>query len=242
MILEVDIGNTRLKWRLLNLAGQVSRRGAVGLNEFEEFEGQLADQPVMTVRASCVAGVRAEEDLSLLCQRLWQTTPSFARVVDGIGGVAIGYSSPSRLGVDRWLAMIAGYHQLSSACVVIDAGSAVTADFISNDGQHLGGLILPGARLMRDALLAHTDAVKPGPLTLPQKWMPGCDTLSCVENGVVAALTGLVAEISDYAESQCGAGVRYMVCGGDANALACHDTRLTVCADLVLDGLAIALG
>lgn len=242
MIFDVDIGNTRIKWRLGDEVQDIIRAGTVNLDDLENLSVQLSGSSAARIRAACVAGPAIEQRFTQWCERQFGRVPEYARVRQGVGGIHVSYDSPADFGVDRWLAMLAAYQQIKGACVVLDAGSAVTADFIDDDGSHLGGLILPGARLMREALLAQTHGVKPGSLMLPQKWQPGRDTLSCVNNAVAAAFTGLVNEIMRYGEASCGKNLRVLVCGGDAEALACRDERLIIRAGLVLDGLPIALG
>ena len=61
-----------------------------------------------------------------------------------MSGVRNGYEEFERLGLDRWLAMLGGFHLASGACLVLDFGTAVTADFIAADGEHLGWFHLPG--------------------------------------------------------------------------------------------------
>ncbi len=60
-----------------------------------------------------------------------------------MAGVRNGYQDFERLGLDRWLAMLGGFKLASGACLVLDFGTAATADFIAADGQHLGGFDLP---------------------------------------------------------------------------------------------------
>jgi type III pantothenate kinase len=86
--------------------------------------------------------------------------PQFARSTFTAANVSSAYDVPERLGVDRWLAMLAAYNSLSEAVVVIDLGSAMTADGISKAGHHVGGYIAPGLRMMAQSLLARTDLVR----------------------------------------------------------------------------------
>lgn len=238
MILDVDIGNSRLKWRL----GQAT--GAVALDELGALIAQISslECPALTrVRAACVAGSAVEQQFSRLCMDHWSVSVEYARVINGLGGVKVAYQQPAVLGVDRWLAMLAAYRAIGRACVVIDVGSALTVDFIDVAGNHIGGLIMPGAGMMAESLFQQTSAVKVAALTLPQKWQPGCDTVSCVENAVAAAFTGLVREIIEFGIDHCGPDVAFLICGGDAQAIACRDSRLRVQPYLVLDGLSVAL-
>jgi len=242
MILDADIGNSRLKWRL-GEGSRIDSRGVVNLTDLDSLKVPARDaHPVTRIRAACVAGTAIEQRFSAWCERSFALAPEFARVQQGLGGIRVAYESPTIFGVDRWLAMLAAYHQVKGACVVVDAGSALTADFINGDGSHLGGLILPGARLMREALLAQTHGVKPGSSPIPGAWQPGRDTVSGVANGVAASFSGLANEILRYGERHLGKSLAALVCGGDAEDFAARDTRFIIAAELVLDGLPIALG
>jgi type III pantothenate kinase len=244
MIFDADIGNSRLKWRLCDGTRQL-HSGSVGLADLDSLKVPILkvpmDRPVTRVRAACVAGVAIEQRFAAWCERRFALTPEFARVQQKLGDVTVAYDSPTVFGVDRWLAMLAAYRKIKGACIVVDAGSALTADFIDNEGTHLGGLILPGIRLMRDALLAQTHGVKPDLSSVPQKWQPGRDTMSGVANGIAASFSGLAGEILRYGEKHLGNPVA-LVCGGDAEDIACRDDRFVIETGLVLDGLPIALG
>ncbi len=71
-------------------------------------------------------------------------------------GVTIRYSDPSRLGVDRWLAMLAAHAASTKACLVVDCGTALTIDKLTASGEHCGGYIIPGLALMRRSLEENT--------------------------------------------------------------------------------------
>src|SRR3546814_4187176 len=79
---------------------------------------------------------------------------------DLMAGVRNGYDDYGRLGLDRWLALLGGFHLASGACLVLDFGTAVTADFVAADGEHLGGFICPGMPLMRNQLRTHTRRIR----------------------------------------------------------------------------------
>ena len=92
---------------------------------------------------------RVSQMLIQQAQQLWGITPEVALVQRGVAGVKPSYSDLSRLGVDRWLAMLAAFSVTQSECVVMSAGSALTADWLDASGNHLGGVIAPGyARLV----------------------------------------------------------------------------------------------
>src|SRR3546814_17254315 len=79
--------------------------------------------------------------------------PNFARSSAGWHGLRNAYREPERLGVDRWLAMIAAWHTHRGAACIANAGTALTVDVIDAQGQHLGGIIAAGRAEQQSAIL-----------------------------------------------------------------------------------------
>lgn len=167
--LAIDIGNTRLKW-----AQYASPQpGAVLLGQgavFLETIDALADNewrhlPAPASMLGCVVageGVkrRVEEQLEL-----WDIEPRWVSSSAQACGVTNGYDHPSRLGVDRWVALIAARHRVlaqgrARPALVVMVGTAVTVDALDANGRFLGGLILPGFGLMLRALEMGTAGLK----------------------------------------------------------------------------------
>ena len=137
-ILDVDIGNTFLKWRDAGAAAQVHR---IRTSELEQTQLPSA---VSRVRVASVAGESTNQELSSFCLQRWGVEPEFAKTVSAQAGVLNSYADPSRMGVDRWLAILSAYHVGQKACWVVDCGSAITVEQIGGDGRHIGGYIIPG--------------------------------------------------------------------------------------------------
>src|SRR5204863_1090099 len=160
----VDIGNTRIKWALydgerLAQHGSAVHRGAVDA-ALRAFAAALPRELARVVVAN-VAGDALERALRAAVG---------SRAVDFVAtsaerfGVRCAYAEPQRLGVDRWVAVLAAHSLAAGAACVIDAGTAVTFDAVAADGAHLGGLILPGARLLAAALDRNTNAIGATPV------------------------------------------------------------------------------
>src|SRR5690606_33425163 len=167
----------------------------------------------------------------------------FARPVARCGALVGGYAEPTRLGVDRWLGMLAAQAQWPGAALaVVSAGTALTIDVVGAEGEHGGGYIIPGARLMAETLLRSTDRVRFADAPPLSATAPGRNTADCVHHGIALALVGGVRQ----ALQQCrGAGAPPVlgVAGGDGAALAAllGEENPQLRADLVLDGLRLAL-
>ncbi|MFA5633354.1 MAG: type III pantothenate kinase [Porticoccaceae bacterium] len=238
MILDIDIGNTRVKWRLSSERGEVVATGAVVHNRDLIGVDLLSELPrVSRVRiVSVVEPVRVQ--LSEQCKRQWGITPEIARVVDGCGGVRCGYENPERLGVDRWLGTVAAWDRHRDACLVVSAGSALTMDVVDSVGVHKGGYILPGLRMMADALGSKTWGINVDVPVAPTL-LPGKTTSEAVMHGCLVALVGAVERVA--ASGRTG---KLFVTGGDAalvqQSLSIH-SDVEVVPGLVLDGLSVAL-
>ncbi len=197
MILQMDIGNSATKWRLRD-AGRTVEQGVVEA-------GEILPEPVMQPAAVWVASVAdsdSEARLAALSLQRWDLEPWFARSSAAACGIANSYSEPQRMGVDRWLAMIAAYGLVGGAVCVVDAGSALTIDFLDTAGRHRGGYILPGMAMMERALLGDTARVRFGEAPR-DRLEPGNSTESAVYNGLQLAQVGAVATAMERFGSGC---------------------------------------
>jgi len=212
VILEIDAGNTFIKWRLVcnNTAVQ---SGAVRTSLFgpESFD-TLAEYAIQQVLAGSVAGVEFERALVDVCERLWSLTPLFARTQSLCGRVKNSYADPSKMGIDRWLAMVAAYDRAECQVIVVDCGSAITIDFVSKDGQHDGGYIIPGLRLMQESLLRNTAQVRFDESVSNLLYMPGTNTAEAVMHGAAFTLNGLALSIRQKVDAE---GAQLFITGGD---------------------------
>ena len=160
-----------------------------------------------------------------------------------MSGVRNGYEEFERLGLDRWLAMLGGFQLASGACLVLDFGTAVTADFISRDGEHLGGFICPGMPLMRNQLRTHTRRIRYGDLAAEralESLVPGRTTVEAVERGCSLMLRGFVLTQLELARSYWGDDFAVFLTGGDADLVSEIVPEARVVPDLVFVGLAMA--
>lgn len=151
-MLLLDVGNSRCKWaRVAN--GVWMQHGALdnaGLVALQQDFAALA--PPSRIIVSNVAGAALERQIRELCAH-WAAPVEFIVAREAQCGVVNRYDSPERLGSDRWVALIAAWQRRHQACLVVNCGTATTVDALSDTGEFLGGLILPGITLMRHSLL-----------------------------------------------------------------------------------------
>ena len=237
MILEIDMGNSRIKWRCRGESGNLAR-GVVS----DSYQHLAAEWTALPIRRVWVASVRGEahnEAFRQWCRTNLQLEAEFARSARHAAGVTNSYANPGLMGVDRWLAMLAAFAHTGGSCVVVQAGSALTADLLSASGEHLGGYIGPGLSMMQRALANGTAQVgSKGGVWDRLSVTPGTDTAGAVKGALGAMALGLVTT----ARTQLGAAnASLLVTGGDGPALAAHLPNARLMPELVLDGLALAL-
>ena len=197
--LLMDIGNTRLKWGIL-ADGAIRRTGHIS-QEMIRSDGLTAltsklPRRVDTVFASNVAGASFATRISGVVGLHCNSDMHFARSTREACGVTNSYRQPRRMGVDRWVAMIGAWAEIQSACLVIDAGTAVTIDALDSNGQHLGGQILPGVNLMSDALASSTSDI-PNTSRRSIRGASGLEifannTAGAVAHGALSAVVGAI--------------------------------------------------
>lgn len=248
MRLLVDVGNTRLKWRLGGQGSVAIVHRGQALNEllFQSWAG--LEQPAGVIVAS-VAGRAVREAVLEQAATLWPNVP--VRFLTSSGqccGVRVAYQQPERFGVDRLAALVAARDRAGKRpLIVVDAGTAVTLDALDAKGIHLGGMIMPGLRLLRESLLTGTENVDAG--THDERGTPGrtwaggllqASTHAAVMSGVQCMLLGGVERAILEATQLLGGDVWLGVTGGDAEIIARQlDLQHAWIPDLVLDGVAL---
>jgi type III pantothenate kinase len=248
--LAVDVGDTRLKWGMFAstaLGAQPASQGAVFLetiDDLAETEWQHLEPPT-SMLGCLVAGdavrMRVEQQLEL-----WDVLPRWVVPGQQQAGVINGYEHPSRLGADRWVAMIgARRHVLARGAarpaLVVMVGTAVTVDALDTQGHFLGGLILPGFGVMLKALEMGTAGLKVPTGEIVE--FP-TNTSDALMSGGAYAIAGAVQRQYRRLRERTGQEPLILMGGGAAVKLApITDLPIEMVDSLVFDGLlAIASG
>jgi type III pantothenate kinase len=231
--LQLDIGNSSVKWRLLK--GDTITRGR-SVHDDERSRGYLLNctESLDQLWVSSVAGATQEGALVELLEERWGVPAWFAQTEIRTGSLQNSYADPARMGVDRWLAMLGARQREEGRLCVVDAGSALTIDIVSATGRHEGGYIIPGAALMERALLLDTDRVRFDE-DVDYALSPGTSTAEAVRHGIALAQAGAVALAIEQAGSDSPV---VFYCGGAGEALrALVGQGGQWVPDLVFDGL-----
>lgn len=242
MKLLLDLGNTRLKWAVHERGhdGWI-RHGALAWQD--DVPAALAAAwaglglPPATFGASVVEPAREQQVAACVracggAEVRWMRTPAAAC------GVRNAYAEPARLGVDRFLAMVAARADGLGACVLAGVGTALTLDALDADGRHLGGLIAPGPQLMQQSLLGATAMVRPDhPGSLREV---ADNTADAVRSGCWQAAAALVERFVARIGPRLAAAPVLRLGGGDAEQLATLLAMPAQCVhDSVLRGLLV---
>ena len=234
--LQLDVGNSSAKWRLV-LDEEVVARGSYRPDD-QASQGQLLSctDAVKHIWIASVAAAAVEEKLETLMVERWGVTPWFARTEARTGDIQNSYVEPGRMGVDRWLAMVGARKRHQGKLCVVDAGSALTIDIVGASGQHEGGYIIPGPALMERALLLDTDRVRFDE-NVDYALEPGRSTAEAVRHGIALAQAGAVELALGLAGNE---QMSLLFCGGAGETL----MRLVSVPgewspDLVFEGLAV---
>lgn len=239
----IDLGNSR--WKIAVMRGAELQDISSGVYADEGGFSAALSAGGRRARRVLLASVLSAARTARLVETVRSQSGLSVRLVsatDPMPGIRPGYRRPGQLGVDRVLAMVAARARCSGPFCVVDAGSAVTVDFVDAGGDHLGGFILPGQRLARECLLAHTAI--PRDSVIESGALLGRDTPTAIALGVVNAVVGIVERFTSGRVALFpGVEVHTFVGGGDASAieplLPAPCTRME---HLVLSGLVVLAG
>lgn len=223
--LLLDVGNSRLKWGVAE-NGDLARTGHIAQQKIrEQGVGVLTKRlprVVDAVIASNVAGPSYATRLAGLVHAHCDRDVHFAKVARAAFGVKNSYSQPRRMGVDRWVAMVGARAEFKAACIVVDAGTAVTIDALDKNGQHLGGQILPGVTLMASALHNETSDLPLATSTRRALYdglaMFTSNTRDAIGSGALNAVTGAVERAIRMLRSK-SYRPKLVLTGGDASRI-----------------------
>ncbi len=234
MILAVDAGNSRIKWALHDRDAFV-HEGWVALADFGLLERAWAHLPAAdSIVVSNVAGETVRAGLQKLFAR-WKAEPRWIAATGAQCGVLSRYDDPSQLGADRWAALIGARQLVSGSCLVVNAGTAMTVDALSGQGEFLGGIIVPGFDLMHEALASNTAGLSSGRgsfSAFPRS------TPDAITSGALQALCGSVERMCAAMKAEGHGEPNLLIGGGAAKLVAQHLGRAVRIVDkLVLEGL-----
>jgi len=219
-MLLIDIGNTRIKWAFWHNDQLVNASVADHASFAEQFEKEIASNGNTPASAwVCSVGLKktlkavqaeVEKAFGLKCHHVTVTKQAC--------GLTNDYNNLSNLGVDRWVAAIgARTLEKEGDLIVIDVGTAVTIDWVSNANVFEGGAILPGQQLMHDSLVGQTANIRSELLDNHQ--IIGKDTKECVNSGTGYGVVGAIERIVYEMQKLMKTPSKIIITGGGMSAV-----------------------
>jgi len=242
--LAIDVGNTRLKWALYPSPHHDATPLAQGAEFLENIDkladGAWASLPAPECMLGCIVAGDAVKGRVQEQMEIWEVAPQWVVSSAAEAGLTNGYDYPSRLGPDRWVAMIGAWHRSlaqgpARPMVVVMVGTAVTVEAIDAHGKFLGGLILPGHGIMLRALESGTAGLHVP--TGEVREFP-TNTSDALTSGGTYAIAGAVEMMVQHVRNYCGTEPRCVMTGGAGWKMApSMSVPFELAENLIFDGL-----
>lgn len=238
--LLLDGGNSQLKWAWVENGtfSEVGRAPYRDLTQLGEEWLQFADEDVKIVGCA----VCGSEKKAMVEEQLTRPVEWLSSMPQALG-IRNHYRRPEEHGSDRWFNALGSRRFTQNACVVVSCGTAVTTDALTEDNHYLGGTIMPGFHLMKEAMALKTanlnrpiGKVYPFPTTTP----------NAIASGMMDAVCGALMMMHGRLKDKTGEGkpVDIIITGGGAARVVqalpesfVHDNQVKIVDNLVIHGL-----
>ncbi|MGN6883313.1 bifunctional biotin--[acetyl-CoA-carboxylase] ligase/type III pantothenate kinase [Neisseria sp. P0019.S003] len=238
--LLLDGGNSQLKWAWVENGtfSEVGRAPYRDLTQLGEEWLRFADEDVKIVGCAVCGSVKK----AMVEEQLTRPVEWLSSMPQALG-IRNHYRRPEEHGSDRWFNALGSRRFTQNACVVVSCGTAVTTDALTEDNHYLGGTIMPGFHLMKEAMALKTanlnrpiGKVYPFPTTTP----------NAIASGMMDAVCGALMMMHGRLKDKTGEGkpVDIIITGGGAARVVqalpesfVHDNQVKIVDNLVIHGL-----
>lgn len=238
--LLLDAGNSKLKWAWIyrHKVMFTNKAAYYDLQKLAADWQQYGQQTTLITGCAVCGTARMQQIAQILPKPInWLTSMPEAL------GIHNHYRRPAEHGADRWFNLLGSRCYSKRACVVISCGTAVTIDALTHDNHYLGGSILPGFHLMKEALAQRTANLN-RPLGKPYAF--ATTTPNALASGIMDAVCGAIVLMYDRLQQKIGKNnkIDIILTGGGAEKVA-HalpstfvlDKRIEIVDNLVIYGL-----
>lgn len=248
MLLVLDVGNTntvlgvfhgrelRAQWRLSTNRSYTSDEYGILIRNLFELDGIQSSQITDVMIASVVPPLNPV--LEEVAEKYFKVKPLFL----GPGtktSMAIHYDNPQEVGADRIANSVAAYEKYGGPCVIVDFGTAITFDAVSEKGEYLGGVIAPGIGISAEALFQRAARLPRVEIREPQRVI-GTNTVGSMESGLFYGAVGMMDGILDRLRAVMGEKTKVIATGGQAGLVASASKyQPPIDTALTLEGLRI---
>jgi len=248
MLLAIDIGNTN------TVLGLFAERELISHWRVQTDGAATADELAATmkglfnIKGHDFAGISGVSIASVVpeAQAVWSTmVRSYFRLtpltVDHQlkNALPLKTDNPALVGADRIVNAVAGFARYRTALIVVDFGTAITFDCVSDQGEFLGGAIAPGLGIAREALSQRTAKLPQVDLAIPPVRAIGRNTSEAISSGLLFGYGGMVEELLRRLRQEMAPEIPTIIAtGGMAELIAPFAPSITtVLPMLTLEGL-----
>ncbi len=252
MLLAIDIGNTNLVGGLFeDETLRHTFRVETGRSKTVD-EHAITLSQVLALKGVCPSMIKAAIIASVVpsaTQRVADAIKSVTQVqaltVGGPGlktGMKMHYDNPREVGADRIVNAVAAFARVMSKVVVVDFGTATTFDCIDQQGQYVGGLIIPGVQVSLDALITRAAQLSRFELKEPPQVI-GKNTKNALQSGILNGYASMVDGLLLKVEKEMGPPIKTIATRGIAQQIFAHYAQVAALyPDLPLEGLRLIYG
>ncbi len=248
MLLVIDVGNTNIvlgvyegedllyDWRVATSKDRTSDEYGMLVEQILNYNGIKVEQIENIIISSVVPSLM--HTLPAMCVKYLNIEP----IVVGPGvktGMNIKYDNPREVGADRIVNAVAGFEKYGGPLIIVDIGTAITFCAISEEGEYLGGAIVPGISISAEALFLRT-AKLPKVEILKPDHVIAKNTINSIQAGIVYGYIGLVDKIIEEMKKELGTYERTKVIatGGFSSLIAAESKHIEkIDKMLTLEGL-----
>jgi type III pantothenate kinase len=248
MLLAIDVGNTNTvlgvfrekelvaHWRLTTARDQTVDEYGILTRDLFTHAGMSPAEIKAVMIASVVPSLNAT--LAEMSERYFSIQALF--VEPGIKtGMPVHYDNPQEVGADRIANGVAAFAKYGGPCVVVDFGTSINFDVVSQRGEYLGGVLAPGVGISADAMFARAARLFRVEIRDPGKIL-NTNTAASMQAGLYYGFTDLVDGILGRLQKELGGDTRFIATGGQASLIASGSRFIeTVDDHLTLHGLRI---
>ena len=227
MLLALDAGNSNITigafdgaklvadWRLRTVHEQTADEWGILLHNLFGPAGLDIETVDGMIISSVVPPI--DSTLAFMAKRYFHTQPIFVGARTNLG-LTIKYDNPYEVGADRLVNAVAAYERIGGACVIVDFGTAITYDVVSEEGEYVGGIIGPGVEISMEALTSRAAAIPRIDLT-PPRTLIGKSTVEAIRSGIIYGFAAQVDGMLTRLRDELGDDVEAIATGGLAGAI-----------------------